>query len=346
MIRDKKGTINFQFMSFLTLIFLFLIGLFLIGFETVKFTKKNDGEVLNYFTQKNLKYEVCLKENSFFEEKCLNTDREYITTIIDDINIDFEYIFSARKKIPLSYSYEITAELVANEKIKSKKKIYDKKEVIASKNIEGQSASNYIVKERVTINYDKYNEVMQELKKEYAILFDSKLIVTLSVKTDSNVEGIAKKLSASESIVFEIPLSEQMINFKSRYNNQKTDYLLTNDEEFLKQKGESKKNLIYLVIIETVIIIALSILINIRLKRKNKFKFEISKIMKEYDRYITIVDSIPDLREKGQIVVSSFKELLDAREWLNKPIVYHESTKKGWFLIIDEKDVYSFIISK
>jgi len=346
MTKDKKGTINFQFISFIALIFLFLIGLFLTVFETINYTKKNKGEILNYFTQKNLRYEVCLKENPFFEDKCLNNDREYITTIIEDINLDFEYILSTTKKIPLNYSYEIVTELVASEKLKSKKKIYDKKEYLKRKNVEVKNASNYIIKERITINYDKYNEVMQELKKEYAILFDSKLIVTLNVKTDSKIEGFSKKLSLAESIVFEIPLSEQMINLKSHYHNQKTDFLLTNDEEFLKQKEESKRNLIYLVGFELSIIIALVLLINNRLKRKYKFKFEIAKIMKEYDRYITIVNAIPDIREKGEIVVSSFKELLDAREWLNKPIIYHETTEKGWFLIIDDKDVYSFIINR
>ena len=343
---SKREMRNFKLSLFILTIFL-IIGLIIIVISLIKIGEKTDSEYVNYFDQRTLKYEVCFKENLIFEEKCSNKDYEFVTDIIDNINLNFEYIFSSSKKMNYIYSYDVTTELVANEKLKSKKTIYNKKGLILEKKeVVLKDTSNFIIKEKVAINYDKYNKVMQELKQEYAILFDSKLIVKLTVNIKSNNDSFDKDLIHKETMFIEIPLFEQMISLSSDYNNTKEDYVFSNDEELVKEKEKAKSTLIYVLVFEGVIIVLLTILINKRLYKKNKFKMDINKIMKEYDRYITIVDVIPTLDDKSVIGISSFKELLDAREWLNKPIMYYETSKKGWFLIVNDNDVYSFTINK
>ncbi len=343
----KKGNLNIQFGAFLGLVFIIFIIFVIILISFQKILRLNTTNVMHYYTQSNLSFEVCLKDNAFFEEECLSHDREYITMIIDNININFDYIFSASNKFDYKYSYEIITELVATEKLKSKKKIFERIEnVIDKKEITMDDSSNYVIREKVSINYDKYNDVMKELKKEYAIMFDAKLVVKLNVYTEGKKDNIKTELKNFDSIVFEIPLSEQTINLASGYNNLRKEHILDDSQV----NEEEKKNLIRTITllfgVEVILISLAYIMLRKRMYKKNKFKIEVTKIMKEYDRYITTIETFPNLGDKSIINVSSFKELLDAREWLNKPILYSEANNKGWFLIIADPDVYMYTLEK
>ena len=343
----NKGVVSTDYALVLSMVFAIFIVLILIISSLQKiYISKNDN-IMPYYSQINLSYNVCLKDNEFFDDKCLNNDREYISTIINNININFNYIFSAANRFDYKYSYEIVTELVANEKIKTRKKIYEKIDsLVEKKTIENKDSSNFIINETININYDKYNDVMKELKKEYAILFDSKLIVKLNIITEGKKSNINNSLKLNEIIMFEIPLQEQTISLNSNYNNLKKDYILDDNDVILIEKDNLRKFIMVAFALEGLLIFGVYYIIRRRLYKKNRYKLEVAKIMKEYDRYITIVDIIPSLADKTVINVSSFKELLDSREWLNKPIIYAEQKEKGCFVIINDNDAYIFMMDK
>ena len=70
--------------------------------------------------------------------------------------------------------------------------------------------------------------------------------------------------------------------------------------------------------------------------------------MKEYDRAIVKTRTMPDIDDLKVIEVESFEELIDARENLEKPILFIDINpgQKSCFLIINDRDAYKFILKE
>ena len=77
-------------------------------------------------------------------------------------------------------------------------------------------------------------------------------------------------------------------------------------------------------------------------------KEKINKILKEYDELIVMTKDGYEITENKTILkVSSFKELLDARNTLNKPIIYTKiNNVKSEFVVEDESVIYKYIMKE
>ena len=80
---------------------------------------------------------------------------------------------------------------------------------------------------------------------------------------------------------------------------------------------------------------------------KQEYIKKLEKILKEYDRAIVTVTKKPDTTKKSINNVPSFEELLDARENLEKPILFYQnrSGSKSTFIIINDKEAYVYTLS-
>ena len=81
---------------------------------------------------------------------------------------------------------------------------------------------------------------------------------------------------------------------------------------------------------------------------KSKYEVELKKILKEYDDYIVLTKEGLEIDENKTILkVSSFKELLEARNTLNKPIIYTKiNSVKSEFVGEDESVIYKYIMKE
>ena len=62
-------------------------------------------------------YKVFLKENDYFTDKYLGEGETYITSLIDYININYNYAIKFSEKVSGDYTYNIVATILANKKI-------------------------------------------------------------------------------------------------------------------------------------------------------------------------------------------------------------------------------------
>ena len=83
-------------------------------------------------------------------------------------------------------------------------------------------------------------------------------------------------------------------------------------------------------------------------KTKSKYQVELDKILKEFDDYIVITKDGYNIAEGVKVIkVSSFKELLDARNSLNKPIIFSKiNNVKAEFIVEDESTVYRYVMKE
>ena len=64
-------------------------------------------ELYSYTYNSNLDYKVYLKNNSFFTSPYIGPNKQYITSLIDYIDVDATYNFKSTKELDYSYNYEI-----------------------------------------------------------------------------------------------------------------------------------------------------------------------------------------------------------------------------------------------
>ena len=59
-------------------------------------------------------YNVYLKTNEFYKTTFLPKDKNYISTLIDYVDANFNYTFKSAEDFELEYTYYIEADLVVN----------------------------------------------------------------------------------------------------------------------------------------------------------------------------------------------------------------------------------------
>ena len=67
-------------------------------------------------------------------------------------------------------------------------------------------------------------------------------------------------------------------------------------------------------------------------------------ILKTYDAVLIDIEKVPDIDVRNIIKVSSFEKLIDAQIELRKPIFYKMSMNSCSFILLDEEEVYIFVL--
>lgn len=299
-----------------------------------------------YSETSNLDYKVCLKENEYFSEQCLDKNLQYVANIIDYIDAEFKYVLNSSNLFNYKYKYYITAKVVATEKGNNSKVLYSNEDIILpEKEITVTSSNNLIIEEKIRIDYDKYNEIIKAFKRDYTLSLDSNLIVTLYVSFNGKYDDINEEIINNKNSSITIPLSEQTLDIEMNYDN-------INDSQVVESsfKNSSENLLLYIIcaifsILDIIFIIKLMRLLNKVTVTKTIYEKTIDKIMKEYNQIIVETKNIPNLENTRVIEVKNFEELLDAREMIGKPILYIKiNNQKSWFMISNGDEIYKYVL--
>ena len=295
-------------------------------------------------TQFDIFYKVYLNKNDFYTEKYLDMNKSYVASLINYIDINFNYLFKIGQKTNIDFDYKIIGELVI-ENSKGTGRYLEKEYVLLDTKVRKMvQDTNLDIKENIKVDYGYYNQLANSFKSTYGVDINSYLNVYLVVnpKTDDNVDY---KINEVNKVLLSIPLSEKSIEIKLNATNQNIiKNVMTKEETLLNKK--------YL-ILEIVFLIPSCILLVLIIKRVivvfdiyTPYDKYVRKILKGYDRLV--VESNSKLKTSGYniIEVKKFTELLDARDNLNLPIIYQniEPHHKGIFYILSNNDIYLLTI--
>ena len=299
-------------------------------------------EKIGYEEAGNVGYKVYLTDKTYYNREYLEEGMQYITSIIDYVDVDFNYLVRYDDKIKYNINTNTVADIKIVDKEDNDKIIYETTEVLKpNKTIEKED--NYLnVSENIKVDYKKYNKLANDFKTNYGISADCKLIVKLQVEYTGSYKSI-ENINNNKILSLEIPLSQQMITINKTEN-------IVNTSTFTNQTNNTIINKILLVISIFFIVITIITIIRI-IKIKNQLQKEetlyektLRKYLRQYDAYITeTTEENVDIKNKTIIKVSTFKELIDVRNNIEKAIIYNKvNEKKSRFMIIEEETVYVY----
>ena len=338
-VKSKFNKIYIGFETRICLYIVFILIFFLSGcFITLSAFNFGKNEVVSYKEESNASYKVCLKENNYYNNECLDEGLQYLSSLTNNINIDFNYNVQLSSVIDYKLTYHVNALVRIYDSIDHTKVLYENENTIIAKHDISDSSDKISFSTNTVIDYKKYNDSVTNYINSYApgAIGDVDIILYLDEESET------RKISSVN-----IPLAT-------------TSYGI-NKEEIKKESNVSIDSNVwtdsnsYNIIIGTILILV-SLFLLIRVTRliikgttkKTKYYKELNSLMKEYDKYIVIARDgfIPDGNKKT-VKVDSFKELMDAREALNKPIIYSKVNDiKCEFIIEDIEIVYKYTMKE
>ena len=337
-----------------TFIFLLLIPLFLtLAFYLFNASNKTKTLGTLFYTEKSdIDYQVCLKENSFFEEKCQTKGMGYIASAIDYIDINFNYNFELNQNIDFDYEYFVDGVITLVDKSDSNNILFTKTIKLlditkkSEKNIDG-----FKISEKFKIDYDEYNSLVRAFKTQYSVSVDSNLKLKLYVKTLGGNEKFQDQIKSNGEMELTIPLTENTININMNYKD------INKSDEFVAKSNRTIMNTVYLIAsivfagCSVITTILFGIYLNIKGNNKNEYEKFVENKLKNLNRMIVSAKENSKIEETDyeEIVdVRDFNELVDIADRITEVItwteVIHENNLKvSWFTVPNEKRLYRII---
>ena len=306
-------------------------------------------EIVKYNEKSNLDYKVYLLKNDFYKQPYLEKDKNmlYVSSLIDKIELDFDYEFTIDSNESVDFDYSIIGKLEI--KNKDNTRLYFEKTytLLEDKHVSMKDATSESITEKINVDYQYYNDVANSFISSYGIDTNNTFKVYMLIKK-SNGEGSDFKLDNSSVMNVSIPLSQRSIEIGLDYND------INSSSSVIKDKKVSISNIVKLLF--SVILIILSLIMLVRAMRKmallhnKKSDYDkfIEKILKEYDRLIAETTTLMSFNEKEVIKVNKFTELLDIHDNLQLPIMYYSVVKhhSAYFYIAHDKTIYLYNVKE
>lgn len=302
---------------------------------------KTDEVKVTYNELSNVSYRVCLTKNQYYKEECVEPEMEYLSTITKNIPITFNYSANYSSIVKYNYSYYVTATLKIYNPDTEEKVLYKSSDKLTNKKKISNSSNTLAFSENVNVDFEKYNNYVNEYKSKYSLSTDSTLEVSLYLEDEDKV---SKKVSGVT-----IPLSSQTFGItKNEISN-------ANISATSVEKSWKNKNIIYAIastissILGIIIVIRLIIFILKTTTKKSRYELKLNQILKEYDRIIVRMKDKETFINDGkqEIKVYDFLELLDARDTLERPIIYiRVNNIKSEFYVEDMTRVYKYVMKE
>lgn len=293
-----------------------------------------------YQVSGEIDYKVYLKDNDYYQEKFLELGMQYIASLISLVRADFDYTLTADESVDANYEYEIVAEAKATDRSDKTKVLYERQDVLKKAKIVPIKGGEIKVTDSVDIDYDKYNNYMRTFRNDFGIAANCFLNLKMIVKVDGAIK-------TEDMLVMNIPLSDQTVDIA-------IDTKAINREEKVGEEVKSVyiKNLPLLIVGIVIALASLGLIVIIIYFYKtryddNLYEKALHKILKEYDTYI--VNANETLYELANVMrVESFKELLDASQAENSPIVFLEVVpgEKSYFVVNGANTTYRYTLSR
>ena len=191
-------------------------------------------KLYSYTYNSNLNYKVYLKNNQFFTSPYLGMNKQYITSLIDYIDVDASYNFQSTKKLDYSYTYSIvaTAKGLYQNTDGEDVEVWSKEYPIANQASQSGSGDSFTISKNVQLDYNQYNEIMTDFRNQFGLSLDARVDLSVEININAGLAGESDKgMQATNTMTLEIPLLQQTMNIKPNYVNSGGDTIYKSAEE-------------------------------------------------------------------------------------------------------------------
>lgn len=328
--QTKRRNTVFAYICVIVIVFTLMIASFLLYID------KNESQYVSYDEKSYIDYEVFYKENEFFDNKVLGSDKQYIASLIDSISTDFNFKISLQDAdVEYKYTYRIEADVIVRDK-DTKNLFYEKTDVLLEEQAENTSLKEVFINEKLTIDYDLYNEKIKKLVNVYDLEnAESFLNVNMYINVIGSCEEFEDKQSQEKVVTLSIPLSKDTMAIEF------VDNTVSSVNNLMKCNTNNSLSFIYLVIgcvLALLDVLLLILVIRYEIKTRTAetiYEKELKKILNNYSSSIQLLGSEFDFKNFQLLKIETFSDILEISDKLRQPILMKENKEKtGTYFII------------
>lgn len=343
--RNKaKYKLWFRCLLALIILFCFLSSIFLfkLGYER---SKSNQGKyIYTYDINQNMTYQVHLYDNSFIDEKYLSDKSMYVSDLVKNIILFFDYSFVGNKEIDLDYTYSVTGNLVGEySQTGEVNNLWSRQyDFVAETKKEITNGLRLNIKEEVNLDFPIFNEEVKNFKNKFGIFITSKLDIVMNILIKGKIED--QEINDNHQMKISIPLGVQAFSIKKDYQESFNKNITKNVDGIYIDK--------YIYISGTLLIISIILFIFtfkivFNIVKQTFYNKKLTYILKNYGEVIAEVSN--PIKNKGYdvIEVKSIEEMIDLEQELRIPIIFYEKKKNelGEFTLIHNHILYKYTLT-
>lgn len=339
----------------MTLIFMSVIVVAISSSNLIKsLTNKDSVSTKNtkfykYENKFNSDSKVNLKNNDFVSESEMIDGQAYLSDLISDIDMDFNYKYTASSKSKITYNYKIEAIIKATyTNAKSSYDVLNKTEVLKEESDTTIDSNQLSIDEDVNVNYKKYHQIIKDFKQSMGITTDSNLLIRLTVNTNANIGS--KEVTNTYVSNYKITVGDKVAVVEEKKNDETSNIV----EDVSIANEELNINYKHVVIDIIIITICLMIIIFILRKTeelkfiKNEFKLELNRIMKSYEDKIVEIQDLEHIDIENATRVKDITQLRKLAEEALVPIYCYVKDDKdeevAYFIVTKYENSYIYIL--
>lgn len=342
------------FFKYFCLCLIIIVLVYFCFFMFKKGFNNKEEYILSYNKKAIIDYKVYLKKNNFFDnsfltkEELVKNNRSIITSLIDYLDINYTYNMRYSDVVNGEYTYYIELIMKANKTNSENGNYWTKTyQIVEPKKINIDDGNNFSIFQNVKINYEKYNKILDDFKKEHGLATDGKLEIALVVTSSVNNENIKEQIVLNNRESFHIPLSQMAVDASITIDNKGEEVgnvkeiVKLNDTRFIKYR-------VVALILGFSAFACILLLINLIKHGRSlrEYSIELKKILSAYDDIVVNVNALPNINDLNVIHVESFDELLNAHSEVRMPINCYISKRKNraTFILINEAIAWVYIL--
>lgn len=333
----KKIYISYSFKLIVHFIILVLLLFFSVLYIKKSYYYTEDIAIKNETTT-TANYKVYVKKSDFYNIDYIDEDKYYISNIINYFLIDFRYMDLYPEITNFNYKYTITN--VLNIYSSSNSILYTQKDEVCLNESKGYD-SFFNILEETQVDFKKYKRLVEKYKSEYGVNVSADLNVLF------DVESYSKDFDNSSQASVTIPLTSQIFNIKKNSPGIVTSSKVLSKKDIIISDWKSYYIGVILIVLFFIICVKTWFYIHKLSSSKTKYEILLKKYLRQFDRLIVKLKSPISTENCNVIDVVDFKELLDVRDNLEKPILFYEIQKnqKCVFIIMAENDkIYRYVL--
>ncbi len=305
--------------------------------------------VVNYEEKSAVDYKVYLKKNKFFESPYLPAGKTYITSLIDYLDIDYNYDLKFDDQVSGDYSYYFVAVLSADRASSGVgtggnywSREYALTEPVSS-SINNSHTLN--INHKLKVNYDKYNKILADFKNTYALAANGTLKVVMRITGGVREERLGDPVSLDTELSLSVPLTEQSVEVSVSTETQENRHSISSHIDHDNAGYITMRVVGIVAIIGAFVLAYLAYRQYLTIKADTRYEDQIKKILSAYDSVIVEVEQQPKLAGINILTVNNFDELLDVYNSIHLPISYYRDVKSANFIIINEKMAWRYSLA-
>ena len=304
--------------------------------KTINFGK---GQVIYYDEVASAKYNVCLVENNYYKDACLNEGMQYVSSLVDNIVASFNYDVKFSTDINYDLAYHVVGVTKIYDANDRSKILYQNEDLLVEKTKVADYNKLIKFQTNVSIDFNKYNQYVLEYKNKYAS--DAVSVFDIVLYLDEPTE--TRQVSSVS-----IPLGNETFGItKEAVSN-------TNRAVEIDDDTWDDESTIYAIIACIFLIVSLLFLYRLTYlifkvaTNNNKYETKLKHLLNAHNDVIVVAkDGFDSTAFEKIIKVDNFDELLKVRDTLDKPIVFSKvNDVKCEFVIEDGDTLYKYIFKE